>query len=464
VARHGARRVQLDRLSLGESGELLRALIGERVDAEHDAAARLADQCCGLPLALRITAELAASRAGSALADLAAELADEQSRLDLLDAGADPGTSMRAVFSWSYQHLSPDAALVFRLIALHSGPDIDGYCAAALTGLSVDRARQVLNRLVHAHLLECARPGRYLLHDLVRAYARELTAAEDSARERDTAIVRLVDYYLSAASAAMDTLYPAERHRRPAITTSARSIPAVRGDPSAARTWVDQERAVLSAITRTAMDHGLDLQVTWLSATLFRYLDAGGYYQEATVIHDCARQAAARSGDPAAEADALISLGLAETWQGRYQEATSHLNSAMLLCERIGQLGSHARALNNLGLGSIQRGHYEEAASYLTRALALCRRQGDRTGEARALHNLAIIDARQGRYERAIGCHQQALALSRQIGDRNGEAHQLGGIADIHRRQGRYGEAAAASTRHWRCSARPATGKARLGL
>ena len=443
VARNGATRVQLDTLTAAESAELLRALIGERVDAEHAAAAMLAAQCCGLPLALRITAELAASRSGSSLADLAAELADEQSRLDLLDAGADPGTSVRAVFSWSYRHLGPDAARVFRLIALHPGSDFDGYCAAALTGLTVDRSGQILHLLERAHLLQPARPGRYLMHDLIRTYARELAAAQDSADEPSTAVACLVGYYLGAAAAAMDALYPAERHRRPAITTSAPAIPPIRGDPSAARAWADQERAALVAITRTAMDHRLYPQVSWLSAIMFRYLDAGGYYQEATEIHDCARQAAAATGDAAAEADALISLGLAETWQGRYREATGHLNSALLVCERTGDLRGQSRALHNLGLGSIQRGHYEEAASYYTRALALYGRQGDHTGETRALGNLALIDTRQGRYEQAIGRYQQALELSRQIGDGNGEAHQLGGIASIHRRLGRYGEAAA---------------------
>jgi tetratricopeptide (TPR) repeat protein len=425
------------------SAELLRALIGERVDADAAAASMLAAQCCGLPLALRITAELAASRSGSSLADLAAELADEQSRLDLLDAGADPGTSVRAVFSWSYRHLDLDAARVFRLIALHPGSSIDGYCAAALTGLTVDRSRQILDQLARVQLLQPGGPGRYLMHDLVRVYARELAAAQDSADERGTAVACLVGYYLAAAAVAMDALYPAESHRRPAITTSAPSLPPIRGNPSAARAWADQERAALVAITRTAMDHGLYPQVAWLSAILFRYLDAGGYYQEAAVIHDCARQAAADTGDAAAEAGALISLGLAETWQGRYQEATDHLNAALLLCERTGDLQGQARALHNLGLGCIQHGHYEEAASYLTRALALYRRQGDRTGEVRALHNLSLIDARQGRYEQAIGRRQQALELSRQIGDRNGEAHQLAGIADIHQRRGHYGEAAA---------------------
>jgi hypothetical protein len=50
-------------------------------------------QCARLPLALRLAAELAAARPGVPLAGLAAELADEQRRLELLDADGDPRTA-----------------------------------------------------------------------------------------------------------------------------------------------------------------------------------------------------------------------------------------------------------------------------------------------------------------------------------------------------------------------------------
>ena len=107
VARHGARRIDLDILPQSDALGLLRALIGDRVDAEPDAAAALAAQCARLPLALRVAAELAAGSQESSLAELAGELADEQRRLDLLDAGGDARTAIRGVFSWSYRHLPP---------------------------------------------------------------------------------------------------------------------------------------------------------------------------------------------------------------------------------------------------------------------------------------------------------------------------------------------------------------------
>jgi hypothetical protein len=216
VARDGARRLDLDLLPQGDAVGLLRELIGGRVDAEPAAAAALAVHCARLPLALRVAAELAVARPAASLAGLASELADQQRRLDLLDAGGDPRTAVRPVFSWSYLHLGADEARTFRQVGLHPGPDLDPYAAAALIGAPVERARQLLDQLTRAYLIHPTRPGRYGMHDLLRAYAAE-QAVHDTEPDRRAALTRLFDHYLHTAAAAMDTLYPAERHRRPSI-------------------------------------------------------------------------------------------------------------------------------------------------------------------------------------------------------------------------------------------------------
>ena len=113
VARHGARRLDLDRLPQQDAVALLRALIGDRAESQPDATATLARRCARLPLALRIAAELAAASPAMTVAQLAGELADEQRRLDLLDAGGDPGSAIRGVFSWSYGHLPEEEARAF---------------------------------------------------------------------------------------------------------------------------------------------------------------------------------------------------------------------------------------------------------------------------------------------------------------------------------------------------------------
>lgn len=70
VALHGARRSSLDTLPLSDAVTLLRRLIGNRVDVEPEAGAALAAHCVGLPLALRITAELATARPDTPLSRL----------------------------------------------------------------------------------------------------------------------------------------------------------------------------------------------------------------------------------------------------------------------------------------------------------------------------------------------------------------------------------------------------------
>lgn len=136
VARDGAVRLDLDLLPMGEAVDLLRTLIGPRAQAEPGLVEVLAKRCAGLPLALRVAAELAITRPAVPLADLIAELADERRRLDLLEAGGDPRTALRAVFSWSCHQLDPGPLRVFRLAGLHPGSDIDAYEVAALAGLS----------------------------------------------------------------------------------------------------------------------------------------------------------------------------------------------------------------------------------------------------------------------------------------------------------------------------------------
>ena len=447
VARHGAGRLDLDTLPLPDALGLLRTLIGGRVDAEPEAAAALAKQCARLPLALRVAAELAAASPGSRLAGLAAELAGEQRRLDLLDAGGDERTAVRGVFSWSYRHLPAAAARAFRLLGLHPGPDFDGYALAALTGASATQAGDILALLARAHLVHPAAPGRYGMHDLLRAYASHLTDTEDnvdesaegSAGSLSPAAARLFDYYLAAAASAMDALVPAERHYRPGIPPAAAglAIPEL-ATPAQGRAWLDAERAILVAIAA----QGSPGHVTRLATTLFRYLETGGHYADAMIIHGHARDAACLLGDRAAEATALTNLGIICWRQGRYPQAIDHHEQARAASVEIGDQAGEAIAVANLGIVYERQGRLGEAAESHRLGLALFRQAGDQAGEARALANVGSVAACQGQYEEAVGCYQQALILLRQTGDRSGEASALPHLGVAYQRLGRYDQAA----------------------
>ena len=190
----------------------------------------------------------------------------------------------------------------------------------------------MLELLARAHLIHRTRPGRYGLHDLLRAYAAGLAAAGDAEGERHAALTRLFDYYLAAAAAAMDTLVPAERHLRPRVHGAGECQPRRRpepANPAAARAWLDAERAVLVAVSTHAAAHGWPAHATRLAGTLYRYLETGGHYVDAITIHSAARHAARRTGDRAAEATALTNLGIVDWRQGRYRQAAGHHRRAL---------------------------------------------------------------------------------------------------------------------------------------
>jgi DNA-binding SARP family transcriptional activator/Tfp pilus assembly protein PilF len=437
VARDGARRLDLGLLPLPDAIGLLQALIGGRVDADPDAAAALAEQCSRLPLALRVAAELAAARPATPLAELVADLADQRRRLDALDAGDDPPTAVRAVFSWSYRQLDAAAARMFRLVGVHPGPDCDRYAAAALAATTEAHASEALAVLARGHLIQPAGPGRYGMHDLLRAYARDLAEASDGADGVRAALDRLSGYYLHAAAVAMDQLFPAEQRIRGRTEPSAAPAPPL-ADPAVARAWLDDERPGLVALA------GLEMPAfaPRLGTILFRYLDASGYHAESIVIHGHARAAARRAGDRAAEANALTSLGVLNTRNGRHERAAGLFQESLALSRAAGDRASEIRALGNLGILYLQQGSYQEATGELERVAALYQQAGEQAGEARALASLATIAHQQGRYDRADGHLQRALVIFRGSGDRTGEAHALASLGEISLRRGQHEQAA----------------------
>ncbi|HEV2372248.1 MAG TPA: tetratricopeptide repeat protein, partial [Streptosporangiaceae bacterium] len=435
VARDGAHRLDLDLLPIQDSVALLRALIGRRADDDPSAAAALASLCARLPLALRVAAELAVARPATSLAELVGELADQQQRLDLLAAGGDPRTAVRAVFSWSVRHLPVDAARAFALLGLHPGPDLDACAAAALIGTTVERAEQLLGELARAHLIMSSGPGRYSMHDLLRAYAASLTVGRGREDEQRAVLTRLFDYYLAAAASAMDTFSPAEQYRRPRIPRPDTPLPSLAG-PDAARAWLDAEGASLVAVARHTSAHGWPTHTVRLAATVYRYFDDGGYLSEGLIIQTHALEAARLTNDRAAQAHALNSLCSVYAKQGLYQQTAAHLRQALALARETGDRLGQARALGNLGVTYFLQGDYTPAAGHHEQAIALYREMGDRLGEARSLDNLGLVILRLGRYEQAMGHHEQALALYREMGDRFSEPYALANLGQACQRRG----------------------------
>jgi tetratricopeptide (TPR) repeat protein/transcriptional regulator with XRE-family HTH domain len=435
VAGDGAVRLEVDPLPLPDAVGLLRGLVGSRVDDDPDSAMRLASLSGRLPLALRVAAHLAVSRGDVTLAALAAQLADLRNRLDVLQTGDDERTTVRAVFTWSYQALNPAQARMFRLAGLHPGPDISAAAAASLAGISRSQARQALADLSLAHLLHEDPTGRFSCHDLLRAYAAEQAASLDTPRQRRAATRRVLDHYLHTAYAADRLLRPARRP--PAMPAPPRDLlPEKLASPDEARAWFDAEREVLMAAVAHAAAAGFSRHAWQLAWTIGTFLNVRADWDALIGVQRIALAAAESLRDTHAQAFVRDQLGFAYLPRGQYQDADAHFRQALLLYRQVGDTQGQASVNLNLSLMLEWQGQHAAAVRADQRALRLYRGAGDRAGQARALNALGWHRALVGQHRQALTACQQALALQRELGDRLDEAATWDSIGYIHDRLG----------------------------
>lgn len=421
VARDGASRVGLDVLGAEDAVALLRLLVGDRVatPAELDA---LAAQCARLPLALRVAAELVSRRGRVGLEDLA----DEHRRLDLLEAGADEDTAVRAVFSWSERHLPQVANRLFWLLGLHPGHDVDAAAATALAGVD---ARDLLDVLHRAHLVESSGTGRWTMHDLLRAFARERAEQRLTGHDRQSALKNLYEHYLTAALDAMGVVHPEARSGRPGQTTAA-----------AAKEWLDTERPTLVAITRTA-EGDLAGYAVRFAQVIGRHLTVGYHNDDAFSVHQRALSAAEELGDVAGQARALLELGRAHARAGAYSEADERYRRALALFRRLHDLVGEARTLHAVGNNEGRVRRYHDALATYRLALTLSQEAGDRVQEAVELASIGQVQHSLGRPQDAVACYRQAAAIYAETGQRVGQGRILNDLGTALQSQGRLEEA-----------------------
>jgi DNA-binding SARP family transcriptional activator/Tfp pilus assembly protein PilF len=475
VAIDGAQALPLDVLTDDESRELLARRLGdERVGSERRAVEEIITRCARLPLAFAVVAARAAVHPSVSLAAMAHDLDDIHERLDTLSAG-DAASDVRAVFSWSYQALSPAAAELFRLLGLHPGPDISAAAAASLAGVPPAAVGPRLAELVEAHLLTEHLPGRYGFHDLLRAYAVEQANRNDSEPSRRAGLHRLLDHYLHTADAADRFLNTA----RDPITLSPLQpgvTPEAPADLDRALAWFAAEHRVLLASVDRAAASGFDIhtwQLAWTLTTILHRRRDGEAYAATQVA---AVAATARLGDPANQLGAHRSLARAYIMLGRYDDAEAQLQQALTLAGQTGDpilhahthlrlaylhevRGNHAaaldharqalalyeaaghrngqgHALNGVGWYHTLLGQHEQAIPYCERSVALHEEVGDRDGQAAAWDSLGFAQYNLGHHAEALACYQRALDLLREVGDRYQQTMILAHIGDAHEAAG----------------------------
>lgn len=434
----GARLHSLGMFTTAEAVALLARVAGpDRVAAEPETAARIAELCGHLPLAVALVAARLRSRPAWSLTDLVGHL--DQAGLRGLRAG---GRDVSTILELSYRGLPTRAQEMFRLLSLHPGDDLTVGSAAALSGLGSADAYEALELLLDEHLLQQAVEGRYEFHDLVRAYGRQ--AASDLAEPvRSAAVTRLLDYYRQALSAAIDVLIPYERARRREIPRSSEVESVTFADVAEAETWMRTELANLLKVVDAAADEGRTDHVCDVSALLYRYFEARGLHRQALVVHGHAVAATAgRSAEPGRQADAASHLGSVLWRLGRYDEATDQFRRALIGYQAAGNKVGVAANLGNMGLIAWHQGRSMSALKRFRRSQTLFAQAGDLSGESRAVNGVGNLYRRLGRYAEAVECFDRAILLGRQaVGNPDAVATGLANRGLTHVRRGDYAQA-----------------------
>lgn len=401
IALPGLKRVTLEQLEPVEARELMR-VIAPRVPA--DTADRICFLCGYLPLAIRAAGSLLDVTADLAPETYAEQLQDERRRLERIGAeGVDYG--VEASFGLSYARLTPDAARVFRQLAVFPA----SFDARAEETVCEDPGHKHLSELLRRNLVRYnGETQRYSLHDLARLFADSRMTDDEGRATR----MRHAEHYLSVL-AECDDLY---LKGGDAIKSGLALFDAERRNIEAGQEWARQHSSGNQAAARLCN----------------KYPNAGAYVlnlrqhpRELIAWLEIALAAARQLKDRAAEGRHSGNLGIAYADLGETRRAIEFYEQRLAIAREIGDRRGEGNALGNLGIAYANLGETRRAVEFHEQALVVSREIGDRRTEAAVLGNLGVTYERLGEPRRALEFYEQDLIITCEIGDHFGEACML---------------------------------------
>ncbi len=423
---NGTRLVDLDILEPDQAVELLARVAGPlRVAAEPAAAREIVRLCGFLPLAVRVAGARLGARPHWRLDRLEADLTDEHHRLDNLRLG---DLEVRASLALSYESLDAAARRAFRRLGLLEIRDFASWVTAALLDIPQARAEELVDTLVDMQLLDVAGRDasgqlRYRFHDLLRAYAREVVAAEEPEADRLAALGRVFGGWLALAeeagrriaSSAFTVAFEPGTCWRPDESV----VSSVVADPSG---WFKAEWAALVGVVDQAYSVESD-QLGWaLGVRLARFFLVRGYYDDWRHVCELMLASARRAVSGGRQGMALADLSELPRLQHRLDEALEGFEQTLTACGAAGNRHSHTVSTGRMGAtgrsGAVHKsGRFDDALLRLENALTYLRELADRRGEASALRRLSTVQRLQRCYEKAARCFQQVLDALDEFGD-----------------------------------------------
>ncbi|MFJ9787575.1 BTAD domain-containing putative transcriptional regulator [Amycolatopsis sp. NPDC101161] len=462
----GARPIPVTGLSTEDAWALLAAIAGEsRLRAEPEAVQRLLGCCAGLALAVRIAGAKLAARPNQRVAELTARVADDRRRLDELATG---DLAVRAVVTSALRERpAPDRSLL-RLLAAFEGP-VPDWCVAALLDCPLDEARDRLEALAAAHLVDRAgpasgertgdRPGEGLRSLSALAGPADRAGEEPGGRSgpADLAASRwaLPPFARLLLTESPETDTAALRRACEAtlaLAEHARGRPPAglpKPDPAAAKrvatdpgAWAAEETAHLAAAARLAGAHGWHDLTERLADACTALAGTPWLGHAARAVSVLGLAAARRRQDPRAEAEKLYNLGSVHWQHGHGRQARNYFVMAEHRFRQLDDPQGTGAVLAALADVHLDGGDPRAAEAELVEALGLLGACGDRHGQAAAAAQLGSLAEDVGDVRRAVESFEASMLLASECDDERGHDQAAKRYADVLRRHGGYDRAA----------------------
>lgn len=432
---------QLDVFDESEAVALLGRIAGaERVAAEPEAAAAIAEVCGYLPLTVTLAAARLRTRPAWTLQDLVRRLRGEDNGLDAIRISTT--RSLATVFDLSYRTLPEPTRRIYRLLgAFFPGEDFAAAASAALVDRPSAEVERALESLVDASLLKSLEAGRYRFHDLLRAFARRRAEQEETPEDSAAARLRLAGWYLYASYEAR-LAHDRTGARWPDPPPRTHCDPPVAFASSAeAVAWLDAERANLLAVTRLCSAHDFSPLSWLLPRSIIAHLVFRGAWGDLEKAVRSGLDAARAHDDRSTQGHLLLALADQRNFIGRHEEAARLSTEAAELHEQFADTSSQAHALVVLSDALSRAGRTEEATRGYQEAVGLYRTLGESRELSMTLNNFAYALFEAGQHEEAVTVATEAVELARSMNARGTEACALDSLGQAYRGLGRIAQA-----------------------
>lgn len=409
-----ARLIDLDTLAPEASAALIAKLLllsddrDDRPSREPEAVAALAVVCGHHPLALRVVVGALRKRRYRTIASFVEELTNA--------ADLTGSLRIRPVLDTAYRQLPLRQARLLRQLAVAPTSEVGTEAATALSGIGATETSDLLDELAASHLVT-AEPtkgdGRWRLHDLVRAYAAEITHADPVlAEEGRAARQRVLAFFCRRTEAAAARLrwQPGEPD------------PEWFPETTQAAVWLKEAQPALVGAVQWAREEQFADAAVRLAVHLSQFLVSERHFDDFRTVSQAVQHAGNRFGDLLGDDIEWDSFNRALMLVRWAEEAiAAHVRARGL--SPISEEQHEAIALNGLGIALLSAsGQPDEALDAHTRALALFASVGDRQHEGISLDSFGTALSKAGLMQQAIDAHTRALDMFRSVDDRHHEA------------------------------------------